>query len=110
MNIDIHKILEHKFSHRKYSCTGDGDDYQIIYLDDLPPITKDELAKAKAELLPELEKKDLLRRKEDAYKKEIYPFLDNAKMLAELDGDNTKLEELKLKKKEIDARHTEEQT
>lgn len=57
-------------------------------------------------IVEEYKKKEYYKfEREKAYKQEIYPHLDNAKMLAELENDNSKMNELKAKKQEIDARH-----
>lgn len=45
--------------------------------------------------------------REEAYKKEIYPFLDEAKAMQELDGDSSLMDELKAKRAAIKARHPE---
>jgi len=74
------------------------------------PLTDEEWAELKergrvhAELMAEKAKSKYLEDREDAYKEEIYPFMDNARMLAELEGDKSKLDELKKKKKDIDDR------
>lgn len=57
--------------------------------------------------MAELAKTQHLLDREEAYAKEIYPFMDNAKMLAELENDTTKMDELKAKKIEIDNRFPE---
>lgn len=59
--------------------------------------------------MAELAKTQHLRDREEAYKQEIYPHMDNAKMLAELENDTTKMDELKAKKIEIDNRFPEPQ-
>lgn len=66
---------------------------------------KIEKSKKLEERKKELTKTQYLRDREEAYKQEIYPHLDNAKMLAELEGDRTKLDELKAKKQEIDNQY-----
>ena len=94
--------LEWKFSEKENRGMHHLDN--LVMLEGYAKPTKEQLESWDAQHKKETKDQEYAVNREKEYKKEIYPFMDNAKMLAELEGDNTKLDELKKKKKDIDDR------